>query len=336
MPVTHVKSNTIADAAGTVTFWDGATTQTAAATNLVRPSDWNSAHNLQYNISGNTLGTSSMSGSDIVFGATNGITLSASTAAGAATMWLVGNPALSTYYPFPNVGQSTASVAAGNATSGPTSVYYVPVVNPVSAGILNMMFSASFTTVGTSSGRQTMGVAIGLYTRGTGANSTTMGTVASQSFSIGVTGNNSTYTINQPTSTAYTGYGTGSTTSAGVNITSGYTGMKMIGFPINTLLSAGDYWLGMIATNSTSSVNVGLTLSYIGAVMNTQQTALAPMGSFSSAYSQGNDPAGGRWYVGNGSWTSAGSVTNVPVSMAFTSISAGAITVVPQMNFWRT
>jgi hypothetical protein len=336
MAVSHVYSNTNADATGTVTIWYGATTSALSATNLVRPSDWNSAHNQYVTISGNTSGSSTMSGTNIVFGGTNGITLSASSAAGAATMWIVGAPALSTYAPFNAIGMSTATVAAGNATSGPVSLYYFPVAAPVSAGIMNMMFSASFTTNGTSSGRQTMGIGMAIYTRGTGANSTTIGSFASASFSIGVTGNNSTYTFNQPTSTAYTGYGTGSTTSAGVSITSGYTGAKMFGFPINTLMTPGDYWIGLIATNSTSSVNVGLTLSYVGAIMNNQQTALAPIGSFSSAYSLGHDPAGGRWYVGNGSWTSAGSVTMVPVSIAFTSVSAGGATVMPMINFWRT
>jgi hypothetical protein len=43
--IKHQKSNTIADFTGTVTVGDSSGgTQTALATNLVRPSDWNSAH----------------------------------------------------------------------------------------------------------------------------------------------------------------------------------------------------------------------------------------------------------------------------------------------------
>jgi hypothetical protein len=49
MTVTHVKSNTIADWSGTVTVGNslGGTT-TAAASDLVRPSDWNSAHVISF------------------------------------------------------------------------------------------------------------------------------------------------------------------------------------------------------------------------------------------------------------------------------------------------
>lgn len=46
--VTHAKSNTIADWSGTVTVGDSTGgTSTAAASDLVRPSDWNSAHVIQ-------------------------------------------------------------------------------------------------------------------------------------------------------------------------------------------------------------------------------------------------------------------------------------------------
>jgi len=45
--IIHAKSNTIGDFTGTVTVFDSAgTTTTAAATNLVRPVDWNSNHNV--------------------------------------------------------------------------------------------------------------------------------------------------------------------------------------------------------------------------------------------------------------------------------------------------
>lgn len=58
----HVFTNGIAD---------GTNTQ------VVRPSDWNSAHNIFQTIAGNTAGTSAISGSDIVYQGGNNITLSA-------------------------------------------------------------------------------------------------------------------------------------------------------------------------------------------------------------------------------------------------------------------
>lgn len=85
----HAKSNTIGDATGTVTVYNSAgNTATAAATDLVRPGDWNSAHQFSQTISGATAGQSTASGTNLVFGGTNGVGVSLSTGAGAATMWI--------------------------------------------------------------------------------------------------------------------------------------------------------------------------------------------------------------------------------------------------------
>jgi hypothetical protein len=63
MSIIHAYSQTVAD---------------GTATSVVRPSDWNSAHNQVLNIGGNTAGTSQISGSDIIWAGGNNITLSAS------------------------------------------------------------------------------------------------------------------------------------------------------------------------------------------------------------------------------------------------------------------
>lgn len=62
MSIQHFYSQTVAD---------------GTATSVVRPSDWNSAHNQVLNIGGNTAGTSQISGSDIVWAGGNNVTLSA-------------------------------------------------------------------------------------------------------------------------------------------------------------------------------------------------------------------------------------------------------------------
>lgn len=77
MTIRHVFSNLVADATGTLTVWNGATTATVAATDIVRPSDWNSAHELASTISGNTAGQSTVSGTNIVLAGGANITLSA-------------------------------------------------------------------------------------------------------------------------------------------------------------------------------------------------------------------------------------------------------------------
>jgi filamentous hemagglutinin len=87
MAVSHIKNVTIGDFTGTVTVLNSqAITVTANATDIVRPSDWNSQHNQFLTLSGNTAGSSTVSGTNIVFQGGNNLTLSAATAAGAATI----------------------------------------------------------------------------------------------------------------------------------------------------------------------------------------------------------------------------------------------------------
>jgi len=283
-----------------------------------------------YGVSNTTQGTSgTLSINSLSFNGAGGISVGISNGS-----IVISSPVLSTYEPYPALGLSTVNVGIATNTSAGISVFPFYVDEFVSAGVLNIPFSMNFLTVGTSSGQQTIGLALGLYSR----NVSTLSSIVSTSFSIGVTGNNSSYTINQPTTTAYTGYnGTGATNSAGSNITSGYTGQKLIQFPINTLLTVGDYWLAMIGTKSTSSVNVGLSMSYMGAAMPAGLSALAPIGSFSSGFTTGFNPIGGRWNIMQGLWTSAGSVTMIPASMAHNSISAtNNMNTYPLMKFWST
>jgi len=91
MAISHVKSNIIADWTGTVTVGNSTGgTNTIAATDLVRPVDWNSAHNQWVTISGAaTAGTANGSGTNLVYGGSNSMTVNLSTAAGGGqTLWL--------------------------------------------------------------------------------------------------------------------------------------------------------------------------------------------------------------------------------------------------------
>lgn len=72
----HIKSNTIADFTGTVTVFNSAgATQTANATDMVLPSDWNSVHNQLYTLTGNTGNASTASGTNVVFSGGQNISL---------------------------------------------------------------------------------------------------------------------------------------------------------------------------------------------------------------------------------------------------------------------
>lgn len=109
MAISHVLSSPIADFTGTVTVFNSAgSTITANATEIVRPSDWNSAHNFFQTIGGNTVGFNSFSGTNLIFAGGNNVTLSADTAAGAATIFIH--------------GQGTAGLlSAINVSAGTTS-----------------------------------------------------------------------------------------------------------------------------------------------------------------------------------------------------------------------
>lgn len=76
MALSHVKSNPVANMTGTVTVFNSAgITATVAATDLVRPVDWNSAHNQYMTISGNTLNASTASGTNIIYQGAGNISL---------------------------------------------------------------------------------------------------------------------------------------------------------------------------------------------------------------------------------------------------------------------
>jgi hypothetical protein len=80
MAVSHIKSDTIADFTGTFTgFNSQGSTTTIAATDVVLPSDWNSAHNQFYTLTGNTVGNSTASGTNVLFAGSGGVSLGGST-----------------------------------------------------------------------------------------------------------------------------------------------------------------------------------------------------------------------------------------------------------------
>lgn len=76
MALSHAKSNTNVNMTGTVTVFNSAgITETKAATDFVRPIDWNSGHNEFITISGNTLNASTASGTNIIYQGAGNISL---------------------------------------------------------------------------------------------------------------------------------------------------------------------------------------------------------------------------------------------------------------------
>lgn len=337
MAVSHIKSNAVGDFTGTVTVFNSVgSTATVAATDLVRPSDWNSVHNQFYTMTGNTTGNSTASGTNVIFAGSGGISVGGST--GTVVISAAVPATMSSWAPYEVPGLASSTMSCGTASNATVSFWPMTVDGLVAVGAMNLVGSWNWITSNTSSGRCSFGLMAGLYTRGTGTNSTTMGTFDSASFSLGMTVSSSSITISYPASTDFNAYTYSSSSSNGLNITSHFTGLKLMQFPVSQSLTPGVYWLGFLATNSTTSNNHGWSISLVGA-SSAALTALAPLNQNTSNYTTGTGFAaaggvGGPFGYGHGSWTSAGQ-TGLPDSVAFSAMSAAPV-VMPFLKFWSS
>lgn len=235
-----------------------------------------------------------------------------------------------------NTGISASAVLSSNSnTSGAASFMPFYLNGAVAAEYLNLALSNSFVTYSNSSGSQSQTLSWGFYSRGTGGSSSLLSLMANGSISFAVSAQNSTYTISQPTSTNTAGYTYGTTSSAGSNISSGYTGMKVLQIPVNSTFTSGLYWLGFFQRISSSSNNGGLRFSVAGQALGSSLANMAPIGSFSTAFSTGTNATrsiGGNWHFINGSFTSAGQ-TNLPSSVELSALTHN-LNVRPYMYFY--
>lgn len=222
MSVIHVKSNTIGDFTGTVTVLNSqGSTQTAAATDLVRPGDWNSAHNFFQTISGNTGGdASTASGTNLVIGGTNGASVALSTAAGAATLWVDAGGAPARNYFNPQDAYVQVAGQQGNATMHMQPAY-IPAVTFDRVAIPLVVTNST-----NSTGTATVSFGFGVYTR----NDSTMSLLASTSGSQAVTFSG---TVNNST----------------------FAGMRLMTIPWSSSLSEAQYYIGIWSRTTTGGGN---------------------------------------------------------------------------------
>jgi hypothetical protein len=260
---------------------------------------------------GNTEGSTGVVGSQIVFVGASGINLSQSTNGQSATMTVYIDQ-LSSYEVNPMHNTGTTSLGMLTNTSGAMSLFGFDLYRGVLAEYAGVVVSMSFITGGTSSYRQTGTWWWGLYSRLTGANSTRLSVIGSSSLTYAVTFNNSSITISYPnvTNAGAADYGYVATNSAGLNLSSQFTGFKLFLLKLNSTLTGGHYWLGIHHRQSSTSFNSGLRMSLYG--MANSMTVLAPMGALSSAYTSGTNvplQVGGNWnQMGAASYTTAGLV----------------------------
>lgn len=216
----HVKSDTIADFTGTITgFNSQGSTTTIAATNLVRPSDWNSAHNFFQTISGNTLGSSTASGTNMVLGFTNGIQGSMSTAASVATLW-VQNPVISGKNPYKDLAVGTGQAGQGSLQLDPENLSAPVQFDRLVFGLVN-------TNSSNSSGSHTLSFWVGFYTQ----NASTLSLLTSTS-----------------SSTALTHSGTAGSYSL-------YSGHRHFTIPMTSTFTQGDYWFAFLSRTTSGGAN---------------------------------------------------------------------------------
>lgn len=216
MAVSHVKSDTIADFTGTITgFNSQGSTTTIAATDLVRPSDWNSVHNQFYTLAGNTIGNSTASGTNVVFSAAGDFTLGGST----GTIVFSGparQQGLALYADLPLVAGQV-----GNAT-----VQFDPHMLP-SVEFDRLVFQVINTNSSNSSGSHTLSFWAGLYTR---------------------TNSSISLLSSTSTSTALTHSGTAGSYSF-------YSGIRHVTIPWTGTLTGGQYWAAFVSRTSSGGAN---------------------------------------------------------------------------------
>jgi hypothetical protein len=196
-------------------------TQTVAdgtATSVVRPSDWNSAHVQSQILSGNTVGASAFTGTNFVLQGGNNVTLSAATAAGAATIIISGaNTVAQTVQT-----QASGAIAGTGFTS--TTTAGTAVTATMGTNGLSMAVPAYITTFANdlTSGRAGTG-----FTSTTTAGTAVVATQGTNGLSMAVPAYITTYVNDLTSGRAGTGFT--STTTAGTAITAalGTNGLSM-------------------------------------------------------------------------------------------------------------
>lgn len=295
--VSHVKSNTIGDwAAGAVTVFNSAgATTTANATNLVRPGDWNSAHNQYITISGNTAGvTSATNLTNIVMGGSGNVTLSMSTNGANGTIWFDGPDAYTarTY-------QNRQLAASTTSIMGQNSLWLAPfrLAAPVSASSLIAFVSLSGTVTSAATAQAGFTWDHALYSQhSTDSNrfDTWWSTRIAATF------------WNSGTSSYSYSYNVTSGSSAGSNLgTASVMGIRGITAAIGTIMPAGLWLYG--SRISTSTVGYSAAMSRIAPLFD--GPAIWANGFIGSAT---NASLG---YADAGTWTSA-TTNSIPASVS--------------------
>lgn len=332
MAISHVFTNAIGDFTGTITgFNSQASTTTIAATNIVRPSDWNSAHYQYYTLSGNTTNASTASGTNVVFSAAGNITLAGST----GTIVISGGQIISSYENVVPFVSAIARAMGGNSISEAVA-FILP--EPISASFLRLpvLMTTNSTTYATTAASLSASAAIYstwnavVYSLGTGANSQSLQSVASGSGgftfmnSISVAANGTQYSVTQAFSAQANGGGTTRTTQYSISntnysfttnqIATAFSSARMLDIPFANSLREGPYWLvfGLSTSSATNSSGISLA-TQCNVRYSAHYGASQPNIGFGIMGST-NLAAGGLLGAGSFSTAGGGTTASLPIS----------------------
>lgn len=250
--ISHQKSLTMADFTGTVTVFNSqASTVTIAATDLVRPSDFNSVHNFFITISGNTAGSSTASGTNLVLAGGSFITLSMNTAAGAATISVSALPDAGYMSRYTDFGFDGNTTTIGTVTKALFRAFAL--LEPVSFTRVDIpVFASPANSAASNTAGAQISSALVLYTR----NASTLSPI------VGIT--------SQTTHTW---------ASNSANWSS-LTGGKYLSFNVATALVPGEYFVGWQISTSTFSSGANTTSLAFNMSVSAQVAGLSQSGLF--------------------------------------------------------
>lgn len=227
MTILHVKSNTIADFTGTITGFDSrGSSLTIAATDLVRPSDWNSGHNQLFTLTGNTIQESTVSGANVQFAASGGVSVG-----GSAGSIMISAPVAKTYAGFYPCGHQQ-EWNSGQWGIGTLAIMPMPAAPDFACDAV--VLPVQISNASNSSNSFSLSLSYGIYTKN-GA-----------SLSRLVSG-----------STSYNGSGSGTVGSYSL-----WGGVRNVSIGLTSTFPANDYWYAVCSSSATGG-GAGQTLNNI-------------------------------------------------------------------------
>jgi hypothetical protein len=264
--------------------------------------------------------------------ATSGFTISLSAAAAGA------GGTLTNYYPeFPGGATSSQTLGAMGQTSGSAIFFPVYLSNPVNFNALRLPLNVSWAT-STSTGGQNNSFYFGIYTNNAG----TLSVLSSNSIGFSCSNSSISATISYNSITATGGYAGLTTTTANattlIHALMGTNAIRILDCQFgNTMaLSSGQYYIGLLYRNATSSAAVCMSPALHGIAFPAGQSA-APMGQYSSAVTASSALRQGLWVAFATSTNSANySGTNIPVNYPITGLNFGGPSLYPMCTFVST